>query len=156
MIKYVQNIDRLFAGQTANALVLNQVDEDFPILIPALKEDGNIQSFVNKWRKIYPDFNPLTTTILDRDGLNQYIVDFNIGLQIKFKDKAHDELYMIDDTSILNSGQKTFDKHKIYIHSLNGKTEVQDGEDKTDLINLSQLNVLFPWKKLMNKSLYSS
>lgn len=33
MRKYVLNIDRLYTGATANALVLNQVDEDLPILI---------------------------------------------------------------------------------------------------------------------------
>jgi hypothetical protein len=30
--------------------------------------------------------------------LNQYIVDFNLSLQMEFKEKGHPELYMMDDT----------------------------------------------------------
>lgn len=33
MRKYVLNIDKLYCGSTANALVLNQVDREFPVLI---------------------------------------------------------------------------------------------------------------------------
>jgi hypothetical protein len=36
MKKYVLNIERLYAGQTANAMVLNQVDEEPPVLLPSI------------------------------------------------------------------------------------------------------------------------
>lgn len=80
MKKYVLNIDRLYGGQTANALVLNQVDEDFPVLIPSLGErmDG-IPAFISKWRRTYPDFNPPSSTNID--AINGYIVEFNLELQ---------------------------------------------------------------------------
>lgn len=38
MKKYVLNIERLYSGQTANALVLNQVDEDFPVLLQSVPD----------------------------------------------------------------------------------------------------------------------
>jgi hypothetical protein len=38
MKKYVLNIEKLYTGQTANALVLNQVDEELPVLLPAMTE----------------------------------------------------------------------------------------------------------------------
>ena len=37
MRKYILNIDRLYTGETANALVLNQVDEELPVLLPSMK-----------------------------------------------------------------------------------------------------------------------
>lgn len=49
MKKYVLNIEKLYSGQTANALVLNQVDEDFPILIPPLESIGNLGEFKERW-----------------------------------------------------------------------------------------------------------
>jgi hypothetical protein len=97
MKKYVLNIDRLYTGATANALVLNQVDEDFPVLIPSLdKRVKGIPAFISKWRRIHPDFNPPSST--DIDAINGYIIDFNLNLQTKFKEKGHPELYMMDDT----------------------------------------------------------
>lgn len=39
MKKYVLNIEKLFTGETANALVLNQVDEELPTLLPSVPED---------------------------------------------------------------------------------------------------------------------
>lgn len=39
MRKYILNIDRLYTGETANALVLNQVDEELPTLLPSVPED---------------------------------------------------------------------------------------------------------------------
>lgn len=49
MKKYVLNIDRMFTGQTANALVLDQVDEDFPVLIPSLNDESRMYEFKDKW-----------------------------------------------------------------------------------------------------------
>lgn len=49
MKKHVLNIEKLYTGQTANALVLNQVDEDFPTLIPSLdKRVKGIPAFISK------------------------------------------------------------------------------------------------------------
>jgi len=39
MKKYVLNIEKLFTGETANALVLNQVEEELPTLLPSVPED---------------------------------------------------------------------------------------------------------------------
>jgi hypothetical protein len=87
MKKYVLNIDRLYSGQTANALVLNQVDEDFPVLIPTFDgEDIEIPEFIDKWKKVYSDFDPPSTEKIE---LNMYIVDFNLDLQTKYKQLGH-------------------------------------------------------------------
>ena len=87
MKKYVLNIDRLYSGQTANALVLNQVDEDFPVLIPTFDgEDIEIPEFIDKWKKVYSDFEPSSTEKIE---LNMYIVDFNLDLQTKYKQLGH-------------------------------------------------------------------
>ena len=46
MKKYVLNIDRLYTGATANALVLSQVDEDFPVLLPSMPRRGQVAEWV--------------------------------------------------------------------------------------------------------------
>ena len=38
MKKYMLNIEKLYSGETANALVLNQVDEELPTLLPSVPE----------------------------------------------------------------------------------------------------------------------
>lgn len=92
MRKYVLNIDKLYCGSTANALVLNQVDREFPILIDNPPSDeSKVQAWIERWKAIYKDFEPI-------GDLNEYIVEFNLGLQQKFKDMGHSELYMMDDT----------------------------------------------------------
>ena len=97
MKKHVLNIDRLYTGQTANALVLNQVDEDLPVLLPSVSvDDEDWEDRMREFKKIYPDFN--TESIYDVDELNQRVVDFNLNLQNQFKEKGHPELYMMDDT----------------------------------------------------------
>ena len=58
MKKYVLNIDRLYTGATANALVLSQVDEDFPTLIPPPPPSGGFTDWVKKMKEICPDFDP--------------------------------------------------------------------------------------------------
>jgi hypothetical protein len=46
MKKYVLNIEKLFTGETANALVLNQVDEELPTLLPSIQDD---EMTIGKW-----------------------------------------------------------------------------------------------------------
>ena len=46
MKKYVLNIEKLFTGETANALVLNQVDEELPTLIPSIQDE---EMTIGKW-----------------------------------------------------------------------------------------------------------
>lgn len=58
MKKYVLNIDRLYTGMTANALVLSQVDEDFPNLIPSPPSSGSFNDWINEMNKICSDFDP--------------------------------------------------------------------------------------------------
>ena len=87
MKKYVLNIDRLYSGQTANALVLDQVDEDFPVLVPAQTSLSGFSDFKTKWHAVYPKFNPSSTLTLQK--LNEYIVDFNLDLQAEFKQRGH-------------------------------------------------------------------
>lgn len=161
MKKHVLNIDRLYAGQTANALVLTQVDEDFPILIPSLRgnEEGTLKGWIEKVQETHPDFNPvadLSDTLLvqnlklkDITAINNTVIEFNLALQEQFKEKGHSELYMMDDTSAMKPNEATQATDKQYLHCLNGK------EVNTDN-NSSQLNVLFPWRKLSSKSLYST
>ena len=97
MKKHVLNIEKFYTGQTANALVLNQVDEDFPVLLPSVpKGTRNWNAWIQKFKKIHPDFDPGTVTSLDQ--LNEYVIDFNLNLQTRFKEKGHSELYMMDDT----------------------------------------------------------
>ena len=97
MKKYVLNIEKLFTGDTANALILNQVDEELPTLIPSIDERmKGIPAFIRKWQRIYPEFNPPSPT--DKDAINGYIIDFNLKLQDDFKKKGHQELYLMDDT----------------------------------------------------------
>ena len=47
MRKYVLNIDKMYSGTTANALVLNQVDSEFPILIDNPPESS--ESAIDEW-----------------------------------------------------------------------------------------------------------
>lgn len=154
MRKYVLNIDKLYCGETANSLVLRQVDSEFPKLVPSLPswvDENNYFLWVRKQRKMHSDFNPPTE--FNRDWINDYIVDFNISLQNEFKNSGHDELYMMDDTRKLKTH---FSSHKQYVHSLNG-VGLLDDDDSTSsqLVNVSQLNVLFPFKKMSSKSIYS-
>ena len=160
MKKYVLNIDRLYTGATANALVLSQVDEDFPILIPSLDSLDGLSDFKAKWKSIHPDFNPDGEMTLDE--VNGYIIDFNLNLQTKFKEKGHTELYMMDDTQYRKSDDKTFSSEKTYMHCINGRAKVKTGElddDGNDIkkeVYSSQMNVLFPYKKVSTKSLYTN
>lgn len=89
--------------------------------------------------------------------LNDYILGFNLDLQDQFKKKGHDELYLMDDTQKMrpNEDMRTVKSDKIYMHSINGKEELPQGEDRTP-VNSSQMNVLFPFKKTTSKSLYAS
>ena len=50
MQKFVLNIDKLYSGQTANALMLEQVDEELPILVPSVNK--NNRTFFNTWLNI--------------------------------------------------------------------------------------------------------
>lgn len=152
MKKHVLNIEKLYTGQTANALVLNQVDDDFPVLLPSVPTGvRNWNAWIQKFKKIHSDFNPGVVTGVDQ--LNEYVIDFNLDLQTKFKEKGHQELYMMDDTSRMKPNDKdiTFNSDKTYLHGLNGRAVANE-----DTINSSQMNVLFPFKKVSTKSLYAS
>ena len=46
MKKYVLNIEKLFTGETANALVLNQVDEELPVLLPSMKSSDRVSDWI--------------------------------------------------------------------------------------------------------------
>ena len=67
----------------------------------------------------------------------------------------------MDDTKWMrpNKDDNTFKTDKINMHLLNGQVEMirEDtlGHKETKLFNSSQLNVLFPFKKVSSKSLYS-
>lgn len=133
MKKYVLNIERLYSGQTANALVLKQVDEDFPVLLPSVPEDEeDLLGWIAYCRKIHPEFTPPSPILmLTREQLNECIIDFNLGLQAAFKSKGRQELYMMDDT-----GKKIHDRDdsstisgKRYLHSLNGVSELKSDDD---------------------------
>lgn len=158
MKKYVLNIERFYSGATSNALVLNQVDEDVPILLPAVPESHtDLIGWVEKCKRIHPSFvEPETLT---RQALNEKIVDFNIDLQMQFKKKGHLELYMMDNTQRTKPTQDTFSYGKTYLHCIDGKSMVREkdeyGNDVDVEVNSSQLNVLFPYRKVSSKSLYS-
>lgn len=70
---------------------------------------------------------------------------------MKFKERGHQELYMMDDTLQLKNAQIDVPATgKTYMHCLNGKKKNRTGDIT------SQLNVLFPFKKMSSKSLYAS
>ena len=60
MRKYVLNIERFYSGATSNALVLNQVDEEVPILLPAVPASHTstekLMEWVEKCKRIHPSF----------------------------------------------------------------------------------------------------
>ena len=159
MKKYVLNIEKLFTGETANALVLNQVDEELPTLLPSMPERArNINAWIEKCKKIHSNFDPKgATTPYD---LNEAIMDFNLKLQDEFKKRGHQELYLMDDTKWMRptKDNSTFKTDKINMHLLNGSGTKYDKEENKWVevdANSSQLNVLFPFKKVSSKSLYS-
>ena len=90
-------------------------------------------------------------------------MDFNLNLQEDFKKRGHQELYLMDDTKWKRPEKEdnTFATDKINMHLLNGQAYVDTdevGEDKQPvkkIVNSSQLNVIFPFKKVSSKSLYS-
>ena len=98
-----------------------------------------------------PEFDVDYVIGMTPDQLNKKIVDFNLEIQGKFKKSGHQELYMMDDTQTMNpDGEiRTIESDKKYMHGLNGK-------DAVTSFNSSQMNVLFPFKKMTAKSLYSS
>lgn len=55
---------------------------------------------------------------------------------------------MMDDTQTMKPNRRTIAIDKTYMHCLNGKSESN--------YNVSQMSVLFPYKKMSSKSLYSS
>lgn len=71
MRKYVLNIDRLYTGATSNALVLNQVDEDLPVLIRQIsgKELETPIMWLERRQKLHPGFDP--ETYLEEQETNQ-------------------------------------------------------------------------------------
>ena len=69
----------------------------------------------------------------------------------------------MDDTQWMtpNDG-RTFETDKVNMHLLNGQTLKEDVDETNDdgkpiqeVVNSSQLNVIFPYKKVSSKSLFS-
>lgn len=100
------------------------------------------------------------TEITVFDLFNSYILDFNLERQREFKKRGRDELYMMDDTKWRKpiNGDATYSSDKTYMHSINGLGDIKDEEepDQTVEVVSSQMNVLFPFKKVSSKSLYSA
>ena len=136
-------------------MVLNQVDEDFPVLLPSVPPDvDDLIGWIEKCKKIQPTFIPPSLR-LTRERLNQCIVDFNLDLQTKFKESGHEELYMMDDTLDMAPEDMSVSIGKTYLHALNGKKVIGKDDDKNKPPeNISQLNVLFPFRKMSDKSLF--
>ena len=143
MKKHILNIERLFGGHTQNALMMSQVDAQLPFLVPSIGKDDDVSEFSSKWKKVHKDFNLKEGSV---EEMNRQIVDFNLSFQSRFKAPGHDELYMMDDTQNVNIRNQ--EDGRKYLHSLNGISE--DGKCYS-----SQLNVLFPQKKLTSKSLFA-
>ena len=63
MKKFILNIEKLYTGATANALVLSQVDEDFPVLLPSLAIERDGETTFGEWKSrclaLYPMFDPI-------------------------------------------------------------------------------------------------
>lgn len=89
--------------------------------------------------------------------LNTYILDFNLERQRDFKKNGHDELYLMDDTQWRKpiNEDATYSSDKTYMHSINGLGDIESGDDKVEVVS-SQMNVLFPFKKVSSKSLYAA
>lgn len=85
-------------------------------------------------------------------------MEFNLQLQYDFKKKGHEELYLMDDTQYMrpDPDDSTFASDKVDMHLLNGSKEpkLRALSDK-EILHSSQLNVIFPYKKISSKSLYS-
>lgn len=67
------------------------------------------------------------------DEFNEYIMNFNLELQQRFKDRGHQELYMMDDTTYRKSNNPddmTLSYEKTFMHNLNGKASVEAGKDE--------------------------
>ena len=92
MKKYVLNIEKLFTGETANALVLNQVDEELPTLLPSIQDDKmTIGKWIQESKSVNTDFNPFDhdysitftnvndgkTIVLKQKFLQSFRIDFN-------------------------------------------------------------------------------
>ena len=91
------------------------------------------------------------------DLFNTYILDFNLERQRDFKKNGHDELYLMDDTKWRKpiNEDATYSSDKTYMHSINGLGDIESGDDKVEVVS-SQMNVLFPFKKVSSKSLYAA
>lgn len=131
MKKYVLNIERLYTGQTANALVLNQVDEDFPVLLPSMPERArNVAAWIERCKKWNPEFDVEYVVGMTPAQLNPLIIDFNLSQQVKFKEKGHQELYMMDDTKPWkpDDESKTVQSDKTFLHCINGKSIMEEDD----------------------------
>ena len=98
------------------------------------------------------------TTVFDL--FNSYILDFNLERQRDFKKNGHEELYLMDDTKWRKpiNEDATYSSDKTYMHSINGLGDITDEEEPNQKVEVvsSQMNVLFPFKKVSSKSLYAA
>jgi hypothetical protein len=92
MKKYVLNIEKLFTGETANALVLNQVDEDLPTLLPPLEDydsDETASDWIERMNQIVDGYSPFEQT---------YTVSYTI---IETRNKDTENEYSINRRKII-------------------------------------------------------
>ena len=56
------------------------------------------------------------------------------------------------------NGDATYSSDKTYMHSINGLGDITDEEEPNQKVEVvsSQMNVLFPFKKVSSKSLYAA
>lgn len=137
MRKYVLNIDKMYSGSTANALVLSQVDSEFPTLIDNPPFDqALVAEWIRKWQNTYPDFNPPFD--LELKDLGKYVLNFNLELQKRFKDSGHAELYMMDDTSVTR--EVHLSSYVQVNHAIGDKIEVKFSTDVPSQLQLKRIS----------------
>lgn len=154
MKRHVLNIESLHAGQSANALVLNQVDEEFPELVPSIGDMGELPDLLSGHVVSIPSE---ADTV---EKVNQAILEWNLSLQRDFLGKARKRAYMVDDTlGEVQSASRSYSTSKAHMHALNGKARVMvdtpngtgDRVQVGKSLNSTQLNVLFPFERLASK-----
>ena len=133
------------------------MDEDFPTLLSSIPYGKSVRDWIAECKKIHPDFN--APTYISSQELNGLIVEFNLGLQEQYKARGHQELYMMDDTWAMKpsgNDSRTVDSDKAFMHCINGEFTYVDENEAVHTLNSSQMNVLFPFKKMSSKSMFQS
>jgi hypothetical protein len=88
MKKYVLNIEKMFSGQTANALILSQVNEDMPVLLPLEPPDERL--FLSEWierlKSVNPRFDPSRKSGFDELNLYEKVWQMVSSSRMWFED----------------------------------------------------------------------